>query len=467
MIIKRKNFVFASITWTISGLCLFTNVFCNQLSGSYDKNFEPFLNSKINEISDLNKKEELENLFSQIVSLRDMLRGRGINGRGTSINNEYEDLTVRLSEKLKQAVRQTDIRAVSTFLFDTVGNNYNRQAGLLALYNYRDYRVTDLDLLSKLYVFLHYEDKYHNRNHHWQKTQTARMVVANRVKHLLGLENVDSVPAIEIRANPREWLISNLELAKQLDQNKKISPLIESSLKAYSLYNKNFETFFNSKINEISDLNKKEELENLFSQIVSLRDMFRGRGIDVRSSRTFLEYMDLTERLSEKLLLAVRQTDIRAISTFIFDTVEDNFNRQAGLSALREYKHFKITDIQLLSKLYVFLDCEDKYHQSDRRWVVPSIARSRVSRYIETVLGLRNVDSAPAKEMYSNPRKWLISNLELAKQLDQNKDFLPLIESSLEAVQINYGIINSVKIKKDNVDRTPFTVPEPVLDPSG
>ncbi len=47
-----------------------------------------------------------------------------------------------------------------------------------------------------------------------------------------------------------------------------------------------------------------------------------------------------------------------------------------------------------------------------------------------------------------------------------NSHFLPLIESSLEAVQINYGIINSVKIKKDNVDRTPFTVPEPVLDPS-
>ncbi len=266
MIIKRKNFVFASITWTISGLCLFTNVFCNQLSGSYDKNFEPFFNSKISEISDLNKKEELENLFSQIVSLRDMLRGRGINDRGTSINNEYEDLTVRLSEKLKQAVRQTDIRAASTFLFDTV---------------------------------------------------------------------------------------------------------------------------------------------------------------------------------------------------------EDNYNRQAGLSALREYQEFKITDIELLSKLYVSLDYEDKNHHSDRRWVVPSIARAQLSRWIEYVLGLGNVDSAPAKEKYSNPRKWLISNLELAKQLDQNKDFLPLIESSLEAVQINYGIINSVKIKKDNVDRTPFTVPEPVLDPSG
>ena len=42
--------------------------------------------------------------------------------------------------------------------------------------------------------------------------------------------------------------------------------------------------------------------------------------------------------------------------------------------------------------------------------------------------------------------------MELAKQLDQNKDFLHLIESSLEAVQINYGLINSVKIKKDNVE---------------
>ncbi len=352
MIIKRKNFVFASITWTISGLCFFTNVFCNQLLGSYDKNFEPFFNSKISEISDLNKKEELENLFSQIVSLRDMLRGRGINDRGTSINNEYEDLTDRLSEKLKQAVRQTDIRAVSTFLFDTVGNNYNRRAGLTALFNYRDYKVTDLELLSKLYVFLHYEDKYHNRNHHWQNTQTARMVVANRVKHLLGLENVDSAPAIEIRSNPREWLISNLELAKQLDQNKKILPLIDSSLKAYSLYNKNFETFFNSKISEISDLDKKEELENLFSQIVSLRDMFRGRGINVLTTNN--EYMDLKDRLSEELLQASRQTDIRAISTFLFDTFEDNFNRQAGLSALREYQQFKITDIELLSKLYIF-----------------------------------------------------------------------------------------------------------------